>query len=400
MIDLEEFRTQTRAWLQANCPEEMRQPERTLADHCWGGRRWKFQSDAQRLWMDRMVAKGWTAPKWPICYGGDGLSREQAAVLAEEMKRIGARAPVANFGHWFLGPALLRFGSAAIKQKFLPPICRGETRWCEGYSEPGAGSDLAGLQTRAEDKGDYFLVNGQKIWTSFADRADWIFCLVRTDPQAPKHQGISLLLFDMDSPGVTTRPIKLISGESDFCQTFFDNVRVPKDQLVGELNGGWTVAKYLLTHERDEIGDEPPGLLRDKALGPLACEFVGRRGSQLADPVLRDAIARLDVDTLAFKAYQEKLRAETELGEGLGAQSALLKYYGTELNKRRYELMMDAAGTAGLEWDSAQTHGGQYAREWLRTKGNSIEGGTSEVMLGIVAKRILGLPDATRGASA
>ena len=368
MSDLEQFRAETREWLQANCPEEMRQPVRGPEDHCWGGRKWQFQSDAQRVWMERMAEKGWTAPQWPQEYGGGGLTPEQAAILDEEMKRIKARTPVSNFGFWMLGPALLKFGSDELKRKHLPPICRGEIRWCQGYSEPNAGSDLASLQTRAEDKGNHFLVNGQKIWTSYADKADWIFCLVRTDPNATKHNGISFVLFDMETPGVTTRPIELISGESPFCETFFDDVKVEKDAVVGELNRGWDVAKYLLTHERNNIGGEPPGYLKGRA--------------------------RLETDHMAFRALVAKVRAEAEAGEGVGALSAVLKYYGTELNKRRYELMMDAMGAEGLEWESERTQGGMFASEWLRSKGNSIEGGTSEVMLGIVSKRVLGLPDA------
>lgn len=393
MSDLEQFRAETRAWLEANCPEEMRQPMKSQSEHCWGGRKWQFQSTAQKVWMERMAEKGWTAPEWPAEYGGGGLSREQGEILAEEMKRINARTPVSNFGFWMLGPALLKFGSEELKREHLPPICRGEIRWCQGYSEPNAGSDLASLQTRAEDKGDHFLVNGQKIWTSYADKADWIFCLTRTDPKASKHNGISFLLFDMETPGVSTRPIELISGESPFCETFFDNVEVPKHQVVGQLNRGWDVAKYLLTHERNNIGGEPPGFLKGKALGQLACEQLGTENGKLADAALRTDIASLEIDTLAFRALLEKIRAEAEAGQGVGAQSALLKYNGTELNKRRYELLMDAMGSTGLEWESERTQGGLFAREWLRSKGNSIEGGTSEVMLGIVSKRVLGLPD-------
>ncbi len=395
MSDPEQFRVQTREWLEANCPEEMRQPMRGANDHVWGGRYWQFQSDAQRVWMERMAEKGWTAPQWPVEYGGGGLSGEQAEILKEEMQRIKARTPVSNFGFWMLGPALLKFGSEEQKRKHLPAIARGEIRWCQGYSEPNAGSDLASLQTLAEDKGDHFLVNGQKTWTSYADRADCIFCLVRTDREARKHNGISFLLFDMENEGVSTRPIELISGESPFCETFFDNVEVPKDDLVGELNRGWDIAKYLLTHERENIGGEPPGFLKGRALGPLAADAIGRdENDHLADGPLRADIARLDIDTLAFRAFMNKVRAEAEAGQGVGAQSAMLKYYGTELNKRRYELMMDAKGAEGLEWDSERTQGGLYAREWLRSKGNSIEGGTSEVMLSIMSKRVLGLPDA------
>src|SRR4051812_5012724 len=253
VTDLETFRAETRAWLEANCPAEMREPMRDESDACWGGRNPVFKNAAQKLWLERMAERGWTVPDWPTEYGGGGLSPADTKILRQEMARIGARNPLHSFGISMLGPALLKYGSEEQKKHYLPQIARGEIRWCQGYSEPGAGSDLASLQTKCEDKGDHWLVNGQKVWTSYADKADWIFCLVRTDPAAPKHQGISFLLFDMASPGVSTRPILLISGNSPFCETFFDDVKVAKDQLVGEVNKGWDVAKYLLGHEREMI---------------------------------------------------------------------------------------------------------------------------------------------------
>ncbi|MFL6712806.1 MAG: acyl-CoA dehydrogenase family protein, partial [Sulfurifustis sp.] len=210
MNELEAFRRETRAWLETNCPQSMRGPITSYADVCWGGRNFKFASEDQRLWLERMAKRGWTAPEWPTQYGGGGLSKEQAKILREEMARIGARQPLHSFGLSMIGPAILKYGAEALKRQHIPPIIRGEIRWCQGYSEPNAGSDLAGLQTRAEDKGDHFIVNGQKIWTSYADKADWMFCLVRTNSTAKKQLGISLVLFDMTSPGVTTRPIKLI----------------------------------------------------------------------------------------------------------------------------------------------------------------------------------------------
>ncbi|MEY2883808.1 MAG: hypothetical protein RL490_1532, partial [Pseudomonadota bacterium] len=238
MADLETFRAETRAWLEANCPAEMRQPVMRDADVCWGGRNVKFTGEPQRVWLERMGERGWTVPEWPKAYGGGGLTKDEAKVLASEMRRIKARSPLSSFGIWMLGPALLKYGNEAQKLEHLPRIARGEIRWCQGYSEPGAGSDLASLRTSAEDKGDHYLVNGQKVWTSYADKADWIFCLVRTNPEAPKHLGISFLLFDMASPGVSTSPIKLISGASPFCQTFFDNVQVPRENLMGEAGQG------------------------------------------------------------------------------------------------------------------------------------------------------------------
>jgi len=393
MSSLETFRKETRAWLEANCPAEMRRPTHTEDDTCWGGRHWVFQSDAQRLWLERMAEKGWTVPEWPREYGGGGLSRDETRVLRQEMRALGCRSPLDSFGIWMLGPALLKYGSEEQKREYLPKIARGEIRWCQGYSEPGSGSDLASLQTRAEDKGDQFLVNGSKIWTSYADKADWIFCLVRTDPDAPKHEGISFLLFDMESPGVSTKPITLISGASPFCQTFFDDVLVPKANLVGKLNKGWDIAKYLLTHERDMIGGMG-STTENRSLGQIASETIGTENGVLADTILRGQIATLEIDGLAFRLTMERVSDMAKLGQAHPAVSSLLKYYGTELNKRRMELVMAAGGSEALEWEGERSREGRTARAWLRSKANSIEGGTSEVQLNIVAKRILGLPGA------
>ena len=386
MSDLDLFQKETRAWLEKNCPAEMREPIKGDDDMCWGGRGFKFQSEAQKLWLERMAAKGWTTPTWPKEYGGGGLSKPEAKILAKEMARINARIPLASFGIWMLGPALLKFGNEAQKQEHLPKIVRGEIRWCQGYSEPSAGSDLAALATKCEDKGDHFLVNGQKVWTSYADKADWIFCLVRTDPKAKKHEGISFVLFDMETPGVEARPIKLISGKSPFCETFFEDVKVRKDQLVGELNKGWTIAKYLLTHEREMIGGQGQDVARP--LSEITAGLVGLEDGKLADPMLRAKVIEAEIDDWAFGQTLRRKLGEAKAGASLGADSSMLKYYGTELNKRRLELMMDAAGHDGLEWEGEVG----MARTWLRTKGNSIEGGTSEVQLNIISKHILQLP--------
>lgn len=388
MSDLEAFKLETRTWLEENCPVEMRTPIKTDADICWGGRNPKFTSDAQKLWIDRMAAKGWTVPTWPKEYGGGGLTKAEDKVLAREMNRIDARSPLSSFGIWMLGPALLQFGSEEQKKEYLPPIARGEIRWCQGYSEPAAGSDLASLATKAEDKGDHFLINGQKVWTSYADKSDWIFCLVRTDFKAKKHEGISFVLFDMTTPGVEARPIKLISGNSPFCETFFENVKVPKENLVGTLNKGWTIAKYLLTHEREMISGQGQEVARP--MHEVAAGLIGLDDGRLADPVLRTKIIEAEIDEWAFGQTLARKLGEAKAGASLGADSSMLKYYGTELNKRRLELMMDAAGHDGLEWEGE----GGIARQWLRTKGNSIEGGTSEVQLNIISKHILQLPGA------
>ena len=388
MADLEAFRQETREWLEANCPEEMRKPMQSEADAVWGGKKFKF-SEPQKLWLDRMAEKGWTVPEWPTEYGGGGLSKAEAKILREEMQRIKARVPLQSFGIWMLGPALLKYGTHEQKLEHLPPIARGEIRWAQGYSEPNAGSDLAALMTKCEDKGDHYIVNGQKIWTSYADKADWIFVLVRTDFQASKHNGISFILVDMDQPGVTTKPIKLISGASPFCETFFDDARAEKHNLVGELNRGWDVAKYLLTHEREMIGGMGSGGMRP--MGDVAVQQVGlNETGQLADPFLRADVARAEIDGMAFMFTMERVADEAKAGQGTGANSSVLKYYGTEFNKRRLELLMDSSGSDGLEWGGED----DVARGWLRSKGNSIEGGTSEVQLNIIAKRILQLPSA------
>ena len=390
--DLEAFRAETRAWLEANCPPEMRQPVKDEDDIYWGGRNATFKNEAQKAWFEACVAKGYTVPAWPKEYGGAGLSPAEAKVLREEMARIDARSPLHSFGIWMLGPALLHFGTEGQKQRFLNEIARGEIRWCQGYSEPGSGSDLVSMQTFGEDKGDHWVVNGQKIWTSYADEADWIFCLVRTDKEN-KYQGITFMLFDMENEGVSTKPIKLISGNSPFCETFMDDVTVPKSYgedipgYVGEINRGWDVAKYLLGHEREMISATGGGD-RASSLGAV----TSRAG--LLDPVLRAEMAMFDVDALSFTAMSEKFMDELKARKGHPAQPNMLKYAGTELNKRRHELLMAAGGSAALEWESEESNGGKTARSWLRTKANSIEGGTSEVMLNVISKRILDLPGA------
>ena len=285
MENLENFRKETRAWLEANCPPKMRRPSQTEDDTCWGAGIGFFNPTRNANGSSAWPRRAGRCPSGRE-YGGGGLSRDEAKILRQEMRALNCRSPLDSFGIWMLGPALLKYGSEEQKREHLPKIAHGEIRWCQGYSEPGSGSDLASLQTRAEDKGNQFLVNGSKIWTSYADKADWIFCLVRTDPNAPKHEGISFILFDMESAGVSTKPITLISGASPFCQTFFDDVLVPKANLVGKLNKGWDIAKYLLTHERDMIGGMG-GTTENRSLGQIATDTVGTDNGMLADTVLR-----------------------------------------------------------------------------------------------------------------
>src|SRR6202020_99997 len=382
--DIDAFRADAKAWREANFPASLKGKSAMayIED--------ESPDDADiKAWTKAMGDKGWGVPTWPTQYGGGGLSQAEARVLQNEMNRIGAWNPVGGMGTMMFGPTLLEYGNEEQKQKHIRAIAKQEVRWCQGFSEPGAGSDLASLSTKAEDKGDHFLVNGQKIWTSGGQWADMCFCLVRTDPQAVKQKGISFLLIDMATPGVSTRPIVLISGKSPFCETFFDNVAVPKENLVGALNRGWDVAKYLLTHEREMIAGG--GSLFD--IHALDREAAAQaKGAKLTNPILRAEIARTAVDTYASEATRQRYLAEAAGGGEIGARSALLKYDGTELNKRRYELLMSLAGAEGLYFDGNLGPAQDVARGWLRSKGNSIEGGTSEIMLDIVAKRLLELP--------
>ncbi|MSR13453.1 MAG: acyl-CoA dehydrogenase [Gammaproteobacteria bacterium] len=394
MTMLDSFRTDTRAWLEANCPHSMRTP---LPDEerVWGGRNPSFAQPDSKLWFDCMVERGWTVPRWPREYGGGGLTPEEALILTEEMQSLNCRTPLFGFGISMLGPVLLQYGTIAQKAEHLPPIARGEIRWCQGYSEPGAGSDLASLQTRAEDCGDHYLVNGQKIWTSYANYADWIFCLVRTDTTT-KQGGISFLLFDMQSPGVETRPIKLISGGSVFCETFFDNVQVPKRNLIGKVNGGWEIAKQLLQHERgmiSRIGRAIGGTVPSVEI--VARKYLGDADGRIADPVLRDAVAQHVMNDHAFELSLRRAGQESAVGAANGGTSSMFKYYGTEQNKRKFELILKCVGMNALGWEGEGFEPEELTvcRQWLRSKGNSIEGGTSEIQLNVIAKNVLGLPE-------
>lgn len=393
MSELEQFRTEVQQWLEANCPESQRQPI-TREEQYWGGRRGEFASKDAQLWFESMRDKGWIAPEWPTEYGGGGLSAREARVIKEEMKAMGARTPVFGIGLWMLGPAVLEFGNEAQKQQHIRGILNGEIRWAQGYSEPGAGSDLASLQCKAEDKGDHFLVNGSKIWTTGADKCDWIFCLVRTSSDGKKQEGISFLLIDMDNPGVTTAPIPLISGASEFCQTFFTDVKVPKENLVGELNKGWSVAKALLVHERKlmaEMGTEIPRkiMLPNQA----AREYLEFENGKIANAELRNALVEYDmlmqaVGLTHFRTFEEK---------AAGIRSAaplVMKYVGTEAEKTKSELLLAIMGSRGIGWEGEGFNEAELdtLRLWAMSKAMTIAGGTSEVQLNVVAKNVLQLP--------
>jgi acyl-CoA dehydrogenase len=385
MADLETFRSEVRAWLAENCPPEKRGPMRE-EDHCFGGRDWHFTNDAQRIWLERMAARGWTAPEWPTEYAGGGLSGTEGAILREEMARIKAHPPLTSLGIWMLGPALLRFGTEAQKQQYLPGIVRGEIRWCQGYSEPNAGSDLVSLQTKAELVGDEFIVNGQKIWTSYGHLSDCMFGLVRTDPDKPRHEGLSFILIDMRTPGVSASPLRLISGNEHFSQVFLDDVHVPKENLVGTRGRGWDVAKYLLLFERQMIGGMRAG--ETTRLSDFALNHLGQEALR-AEPVLRARIAEFDLEMAAFETLVERYGEEAAAGVSHGAKSSMLKYFGTELNVKRHALMLSVLGNAGLDMDGAEAKTGLG---WLASLPNLIGGGTSEIQLNVVAKRVLELP--------
>ena len=387
----EDFRIKTRKWLEKNCPMSMRGKTDDIKELFWGGENTSFTSEDQKKWFEAMYHKGWTAPQWEQKYGGGGLSILENKILLQEMSRLKCKQPLISFGISMLGPALLKFGNENQKDKYLNEITNGKIRWAQGYSEPNAGSDLAGLQCKAEDKGDHYLINGSKIWTSYGDMGDWIFCLVRTDFEVKKQMGISFLLIDMKSEGVMTRAIKLISGKSPFTETFFDNVKVPKENLVGELNKGWTIAKYLLTHERQMIGGMGGD---DEKFNPreIALESFDLKDGILPNPILRNELSEYEMDDKIFSMTIERAIDEAKAGNESGAASSLFKYYGTELNQQRMELIMSLTGSSELIMDSEKNKNGYIAAKFLRSKGNTIEGGTSEVQLNIISKNILGLP--------
>ncbi len=391
-MSLEAFRKETRSWLEANCPASLREGPTGVPA---GGRNATFSNPDSKVWLDRCAERGFTAPTWPKEYGGAELDTAEQRVLREEMMDLAIPSPLMGMGLTMIGPALLEFGNDEQKAEHLPKIARGDIRWCQGYSEPGSGSDLASLQTRAVVDGDDYIINGQKIWTSGADEADWIFCLVRTDPDAPKHNGITFLLFDMATPGVSVKPIRLISGASPFCETFFEDVRAPRKNVVGKVNEGWTVAKRLLQYERTMITNIGARGPRAKSLPEIAVEAVGLTGGKLADRPLRDSLALQSMNDRALSLTVRRNTEESKSTKAPSFVSSMFKYYGTEQNKARNELQLRLRGTQSFGWEGDGFNREELAltRAWLRSKANSIEGGTSEIQLNIIAKRVLGLPD-------
>ncbi len=394
-MDLSAFREEVSHWIDANCPTSMRLGTVHFEDAYD-----LYQTEDAVAWRHAAAARGWTAPTWPVEYGGGGLSKAEAQVLNQEMARLKALPPATGMGLAMIGPTLLEFGTEDQKQRHLPKIISGEVQWCQGYSEPGAGSDLAGLQTKAVLSGDKFVINGQKIWTSGAQHADWMFALVRTDPQAAKHDGISFVLLPMDQPGVTIKPIKLISGSSPFCETFFDNAEAQRIDLIGELNKGWTVGKRLLQYERNGGSRRAPASKKKKPVlnhyAALAKQYLGEDNhGRIADFSAREQVLTQHIQERALALTTQRVLDESKETGAPGAATSIFKAVGSTLAKEGSQLRSTLRGTAGLAWESADHNADELesTRAWLRDRAVTIYGGTNEVQMNIIAKRVLGLPD-------
>ena len=406
-MDLEEFRTETRAWLEENCPESMRRPMsidwmNETADE-------SAQEDA-KVWLQRMASRGWTVPSWPKEYGGGGLAPQEHMVFVQEMARISARPATMGMGISMFGPTLLEFGTEEQKHRHIPNIVDGSIQWCQGYSEPGAGSDLANVQSKAVPDGDNYVINGSKIWTSGAQRADGMFALVRTDPDAPKHDGISFILLDMNQPGVSIKPIRLIAGSSPFCETFFDNAVASKDDIIGGLNKGWTVGKRLLQHERGGQGGlgAGGGTRRRRGSAPqrgrrgpaadlidTAITYVGEKEGRIADPVVRDQIIQHAQVQQAMQLTQRRAGEENRSGKTEGDTTSIFKLVGSTLAKESANMKVALMGSQGYGWEGDEFTANelQSTRSWLSSRAITIYGGTNEIQMNIISKRVLGLPD-------
>ncbi len=394
MTDLNTFREETRSWLADNCPEEMR----NLSFH-WEDAHEIYSTPEAEIWRQRMAAKGWIAPSWPREYGGGGLGREEAQILSQEMGRIKATPASSGMGLAMIGPTLLEFGTDDQKQRHLPGICDGTIQWCQGYSEPGAGSDLASLQTRAVLEGDHFVINGQKVWTSGAQHADWMFALVRTDPDAAKHEGISFVLLDMHQKGISIKPIQLISGSSPFCETFLDDAIARRDDLIGELNKGWTVGKRLLQFERSGIGGLSGGRQKKKKpeneFAKIAKKYTGEIDGRVADKDAREKILNHSMTEKAFQLTAQRVMQESQSGKTPGAATSIFKLVGSNLARGGAELKSELMGFKGLGWEGEGFDEQELiaTRSWLNSRAVTIYGGTNEVQMNIISKRVLGLPD-------
>jgi hypothetical protein len=399
MSAIETFRAETRAWLEANCPESLR-GSAAGGELVWGGSKVEFASEDQRLWFERMRDRNWFCPDWPAAYGGGGLSPEQDAVLQQELKRLRCRPPQINLGIWMLGPVLLEFGTEEQKQRLLTPMTRGEIRWCQGFSEPNAGSDLANIRTTAVDAGDHFVVNGSKIWTSYGDKSDWMYALVRTDNSGSKKQeGISLLVLDMHAEGVEARPIDLISGKSSFCEVFFDNVKVAKDNLIGPLHGGWALAKRLLQHERSAMSKFGEfSLPTHFDLMSILDDYLPDADTP-SDIALRARAQACALDEHAYNLTVQRMGQQARARQDISGIAAIMKLVHSEQEKQKFEILADAMGYRALGWEGDEFSEQELAinKAWLMSYSQTIAGGSSEVQLNVIAKRVLDLPDAPKG---
>ncbi len=394
-LELEDFRAEARAWIEANFPPALKGKAALATAEV-------TTSNADlKAWRKAIGLKGWATPTWPAEYGGGGLSVLQARALSQEMAKLGAFNPMMfGMGVTMIGPTILDYGTPEQKAKHVPPIVRGDVQWCVGYSEPNAGSDLASLQMKCEDAGDHWVINGQKTWTSGAQYSDWCGALVRTDFSAKKHDGISFMLIDMHQPAIETRPIALIAGASPFCETFFTDAVAPKENLLGKLNGGWSVGKRLLQHERASQTGAPSGgravPLHEIAKRYLEVDNQGR----LADTDLRTRLTRHLMDAKIHGLTLARVMAESKEASGATNGASVLKNSATVVAQTRAELTLEIMGAQGLGWegDAFSQEEIETVRGWLAGKAMSIYGGSVEIQNNIISKRILGLPDNTQSA--
>jgi alkylation response protein AidB-like acyl-CoA dehydrogenase len=383
------FAAEARTWLEANVPAAWRR------DHAWTRADDPLWLEIARAWQGRLFAGGWAAIAWPRAQGGRGATVIERWLFDQELDRIGApRPPTASYVD-LIGPAILHHGSPAQRDRFLRPLLAGEELWCQGFSEPGAGSDLGSLRTRGERRGDHFVVNGQKVWTSHADIADWCFLLCRTEPEAAKHRGLSLLLVDMRTPGISVRPLRQMTGDAEFSEVFFEDVAVPGDRMVGAPGSGWQIAMGILAHERGPVWTftfQRKIRRSFERLVQLAREHATAHGA-LGDPCVRQRLAQsfIEVELLRLVGYRSLTRL---LRSGApGVESSIEKILGSETDQRLQDLGMDLLGPyASLGGGPHAVDAGSLARAYLYARSETIMGGTSEIQRNVIAQRILGLP--------
>ena len=390
----EEFRLETRTWLQTNCPEGAKGPGQTA----WGSSKIVLERDVA-LWLERMSERGWTVPTWPKEYGGADLENDLYPILIQELMAIGARTPLTGRGVNYIGPTILELGTDEQKEKWLPGISRGEGGWAMGYSEPGAGSDLASLSTRAEKAGDEYLINGRKTWTSDAMDCDYIFVLARTSDDKPKHQGISLVLVDMDQPGVEVHPIRLLSGASPFNETVFNNALADSADVIGGVDNGWSAGKRLLQFERsthagiNTSGSQGGRNTRDDTK-EIVLKYSPIKSGRLADSATRARLLEFQMKKAAQSLTQKRTIEETR-ARAPGFTSSAVKLSNALIEQERDEMIVQVMGSLGIGWSGEPFSDQEIdaTRTWLKQKSLTIAGGTKEVQLNIIAKRVLGLPD-------